>query len=402
MIRTQLRRISKRRWLNLASLAFMAFAALLDQIPANQPFYVPNPTPIFLMATVFSAYMEGVAWGLFGSLLTVIYSLYHFTVADSLATGFFMQFNEESFRRFMLTAATTPVMAVIVGKLKELQEQLAERKQELENLTDELQQKNIELMELSQAKSHFVSVVSHELRTPLTVILSSTSNLENGAFGELNELQSKWVGKVSRNAQLLHDMISDILDLSKLEAGRIGFQRELADVAALAAEQVANMQILAHQKDIALAFKPCPGPIEAWVDAPCVNRVLTNLIGNAIKFTPAGGRIEAEVSRRGDEVLVTVSDNGPGIRPEHQKIIFDRFKQIQHQAARNSTEGIGLGLSICKEIVDQHGGRIWVESELGKGSRFVFSLPIRPMETDLHGAASDAPETALDSAAAVR
>src|SRR5581483_4929632 len=135
---------------------------LLDQVPPNQFLYIPNPSPYLLMSTVLCAYSEGVGWGLFAATVSVVYAVYHFTVNDSLATGVLFHFNTETYRRFLITVLVTPVTAILVGKLKELKDHLAERQQQLETLTAELQKKNVELMELSQAKSHFVSIVSHE------------------------------------------------------------------------------------------------------------------------------------------------------------------------------------------------------------------------------------------------
>src|SRR5581483_8639824 len=153
----------------------------------------------------------------------------------------------------------------------------------------------------------------------------------------------------------------------KLEARRIGLQREHADLRKMVVELVTSMQILAQQKDLQLTCDEGESEIKAWIDVACLNRVMTNLIANAIKFTPAGGWIKVHVSRSDEQVGISVSDNGPGIRPEHKEVIFERFKQIQQQGPRTVSEGIGLGLSICREIVGLHGGKIWVESELGKG-----------------------------------
>jgi len=247
---------------------------------------------------------------------------------------------------------------------------------ERHRVMEELKEKNEELERLNSLKSEFVSTVSHELRTPLTVVLSASNNLLDGAFGNLNPDQNKWVDKINHHALKLHQMISDILDLSKLQSGKAEMRRDLVEPGKLIEVTVANLQILAKEKKISLSQQLPEKLPSIWGDTGRLEQVLTNLITNAIKFTPAGGSVEISAEERDKHLFVAVSDTGPGIAPEHREIIFDRFRQIRSAGDQTSTKGIGLGLAICKEILDQHQGSIWVESEAGKGSRFQFKIPI--------------------------
>lgn len=230
------------------------------------------------------------------------------------------------------------------------------------------------LKELDKLKSEFISVVSHELRTPLTVIISAVENLSDGIFGNLSDAQLKWVKEIGNSASRLNQLISDILDISKLESGQIEIRREKNKINDLIRKIVAQMTALAKKKDILLKFSLPSQPLFVMIDPRRIEQVLINLIDNAIKFTPAGGTIEVSAEPVDDEVEVVTADTGIGIQPEHLGIIFDRFQQIK-RSSYSGLHGVGLGLAIVKEIVTQHEGRVWVESKPGEGSRFIFTLP---------------------------
>ncbi len=245
----------------------------------------------------------------------------------------------------------------------------------------EMKQKNQELARLNALKSEFVSTVSHELRTPLTVILSSSNNLLDGAVGALSDDQKKWVKKINGHALRLHEMINDILNLSKLQSGKAEMNCSALDVAEFVREKVDGLLTLAHERSLRLGVSVPTTLRLLWVDAARLEQVLTNLIGNAIKYTPTGGKITVSVTENSDAMEFAVQDTGPGVAPEHRNMIFERFRQIrQKDDPEKATQGIGLGLAISKEIVNHHGGKIWVESEPGQGSRFVFTIPFRPDE----------------------
>ncbi|OGS01121.1 MAG: hypothetical protein A3G41_00040 [Elusimicrobia bacterium RIFCSPLOWO2_12_FULL_59_9] len=252
------------------------------------------------------------------------------------------------------------------------------QKNELDKANRELKKKNDELERLSQVKSTFVSKVSHELRTPLTVIMSSSNNLLDGAYGALSEPQKKWVGRIFHHAIRLQEMLSDILDLSKLESGTADMRCEQLNIEKLIKTLVVNMQMLTGARKQSLTCEVPEGLPALWAYPGRIEQILTNLITNAMKYTQEGGAISVSAHMAdGDNLQVTIADNGPGIAPEHHKAIFERFTQIHREGDdKIPMKGIGLGLAICKEIVAQHRGRIWVESEPGKGSRFIFQIPV--------------------------
>lgn len=243
-------------------------------------------------------------------------------------------------------------------------------------LYKDLERKNNELKTLDQLKSKFLAVVSHELRTPITIVLQTVENIADGAFGEINDKQKLWLKRIEENAGRLGNLVNDILDFSRLQARSVPMKRERIRVDRIVASAVDNMAMLARQKDVSLiAAIDAPLP-KIWANGPRIEQVVVNLIANAIKFTPAGGRVEVRASAASDSCQVAVVDTGPGISEEDLKMIFDPFVQAVNDGSKAPlTSGVGLGLAICKEIVDQHQGKIWVESELGKGSRFFFSLP---------------------------
>jgi len=231
------------------------------------------------------------------------------------------------------------------------------------------------LKELDKMKSDFVSNVSHELRTPLTAIKGSVDNMLDGLTGPINEKQLRYLTRVKSNVDRLSRLINDTLDLSKIESGRTELKPAQLALDTLAREIAENLRPLANEKAIRIEVLS-PGPsVKAWADRDKVTQVFMNLIGNALKFTPPQGRVTVAVRQNGDQwVQVSVSDTGPGIPLEEAAKIFHKFYQIAH-GAKQKAKGTGLGLAISKALIEMHGGKIWVESELGKGSAFFFTLP---------------------------
>lgn len=233
------------------------------------------------------------------------------------------------------------------------------------------------LKEVDRMKSEFVSNVSHELRTPLTAIKGSVDNMLDGITGALTEKQIKYLERIKSNADRLGRLITDLLDLSKIEAGKIELnpQRLFAD--ALVREVAEVLRGVAAQKLITLDIVGSPDPIQVWADRDKVVQILMNLVGNAIKFTPPQGEVKIAIADSGNDwVTLSVIDTGPGIPGEEAAKIFDKFYQIE-RANNSKTKGTGLGLAISKALVEMHGGRIWVESGISGGSIFSFSLPAR-------------------------
>jgi signal transduction histidine kinase/HAMP domain-containing protein len=239
----------------------------------------------------------------------------------------------------------------------------------------QLEVANQRLKELDKLKSDFVSNVSHELRTPLTAVEVLIDNMLDGITGALNNQQSRYISGIKESADRLARLIDDLLDLSVIEAGRIDLRLTPVPLANLVYTVIDSLRPMAEEKRIGLEAHDIDAKSIAWADRDKITQVLTNLISNAIKFTPAGGEIKVAVDSDGLEWLKTsVSDTGPGVPPEHAANIFDEFYQLR-QPGEKKIGGVGLGLAISKKLVEMHGGKIWVRSELGKGSSFFFTLP---------------------------
>ncbi|OGS05207.1 MAG: hypothetical protein A3G41_08730 [Elusimicrobia bacterium RIFCSPLOWO2_12_FULL_59_9] len=266
---------------------------------------------------------------------------------------------------------------------KSLAQNLQESESRLRVLNGELHKANQELRELNRLKSNFVATVSHDLRTPLTVISSIADNLLDGALGPLTKEQALWVGKIENRSIRLNEMITSILDLSKLESGTSELRLQRVDLSGLIRSLLSQIELLAKAKGIALTHDLRETLPSIWADPGMLEQVLTNLIHNALKFTPPRGTVH--VSARQDQafVQVIVSDSGPGIAPEYHDAIFERFRQIREDVESGASgKGIGLGLAICRGIISQHCGRIWVESQPGKGSNFIFQIPLEVQPPD--------------------
>lgn len=233
--------------------------------------------------------------------------------------------------------------------------------------------------ELDRLKSEFVAVVSHEVRTPLTSIKGSLELLGDERFHKLPPPQKELLGICQANTERLISLINDILDFSKLESSKLSLNVESIDVGRILVEAVENIRNLAGQKgvEIDLKIETSTGMIEA--DPMRLSQVVTNLIGNAIKFSPEKSRIEAFASGEDGHITVSIKDYGRGIAQRDISRLFQRFAQLDSSTTRKAG-GTGLGLVISKGIVEQHGGKIWVESALDKGSTFSFSLPRKRVE----------------------
>ncbi len=246
--------------------------------------------------------------------------------------------------------------------------------------TEDLQAVNERLQELDQLKSAFVSIVSHELRTPMTSIKGLVENMMDGLTGTLNERQSFYLSRVKHNIERLTRMINDLLDLSRIEAGKMELQSSPVNLGSLAREVVELLQPLAEERHLTfLAQIIDPIPL-IQADRDKLIQVLTNLIMNAIKFTEPSGTVTIEVCQQEDGFVRTcIQDTGCGIPLDEQQTIFERFYRGQTADIKN--RGAGLGLAITKSLVELHGGRIWVTSKPGEGSRFSFTIPNQPPES---------------------
>jgi signal transduction histidine kinase len=224
-------------------------------------------------------------------------------------------------------------------------------------------------------REELTHMVVHDLRTPLGSIMGSLQ-LIHTAFVERDETLpvAKLVHIAMRSGQKLYLLIDSLLDLGRLEAGEAELNKTLVSLDVLAREAVEQIQPLALSRGQTLTVWVIPGLPEVSADRDLIVRVLTNLLDNAVKFTAREGSIRLSVERVGDEILFTVSDTGFGVLSEHRQRIFERFTRL---GSAGSVKGTGLGLAFCKLAVEAHEGRIWVESEVGKGSHFKFTLPLR-------------------------
>ena len=261
-----------------------------------------------------------------------------------------------------------------------LEEEVDKATEELRKTNGELQLANEEIQAASQMKSQFLAHMSHELRTPLNAIIGFSEILEDQTFGSINEKQGRYVTNILTSSRHLLELINDILDLAKVESGRMElvlgkfvFQDCL--------NQVADIVLpLSQSKSIEITNDIDPELGLMMADETRITQILYNLMSNAIKFTPEQGKVNIQVRCQEDgTVEVSVTDTGIGIKEEHQELIFSEFRQVEESYARRY-EGTGLGLALTRRLVELHGGRIWVESEKGKGSTFTFTIPQRPFE----------------------
>jgi signal transduction histidine kinase len=244
-------------------------------------------------------------------------------------------------------------------------------------LFQELGDKSQELEAASRHKSEFLANMSHELRTPLNAIIGFSEVLGERMFGELNDKQAEYVQDILSSGRHLLSLINDILDLSKVEAGRMELELSRFDLPAAIGSAVILVRERATRHGLGLDVS-VDDRLGSFVgDERKIRQVLMNLLSNAVKFTPEGGRITVRAAPADGSVEVSVADTGIGIAQEDQEAIFQEFRQVGTDYARKR-EGTGLGLALARRFVDLHGGRIWVKSRPGEGSMFTVTLPVRP------------------------
>jgi len=230
-------------------------------------------------------------------------------------------------------------------------------------------------VEADRAKSEFISTVSHELRTPMTSIKGYADLLMLGMAGPLSDQQKHFIGIIRNNAERMVALVNDLLDISRIESGRVQLDLRAVHIHEVVGQVVGTLQGRAQNKNIVLQVDVSENLPPVWGDSNRVAQILTNLISNAIQYTPPGGRVTISAHLNGDMLEVSVTDTGIGISKEDQRKIFDRFFRADDPLVQE-TPGTGLGLPITASLVQMHGGQIWVESELGEGSTFTFTLPL--------------------------
>jgi signal transduction histidine kinase len=234
------------------------------------------------------------------------------------------------------------------------------------------------LEEANRHKSQFLANMSHELRTPMNAIIGFSEILLDPSLQVSDEERAQFLTDILTSGKHLLNLINEVLDLSKIEAGRMELHIAPTDLDEILEAVQSTARPLAAKKSIDLQFGSDPGIAPLAVDAARVKQVLLNLVGNAVKFTPDGGRVSVTTSLDGDSgsVKISVTDTGPGIPPEEHERIFLEFQQAKASRDVAKPEGTGLGLALAKRFVEMHGGRIWVESQIGRGSTFTFTLPL--------------------------
>jgi signal transduction histidine kinase len=228
---------------------------------------------------------------------------------------------------------------------------------------------------VAQAKNDFVSLVSHELRTPMTSIKGYTDLMLKEAAGALNEQQHNFMTIVKSNVDRMAELVSDLLDVSRLDSGRVRLVRERLDLAGVILEISQELTETLHQRELTLEFDLAPGLPRVYADHGRIVQVLLNLLSNAYRYTPAGGTITIAIHALDDEIQVDIADTGIGIPAKDRESIFERFYRADHPVVREQA-GTGLGLPIARSLIEMHGGKLWLQSEAEMGSTFSFTLPI--------------------------
>lgn len=252
--------------------------------------------------------------------------------------------------------------------------------EELAAKNRELEARNVQVEQANRLKTEFLSGMSHELRTPLHTIIGFAELLDEELEGPLNEKQHRFIRHIHRDSQHLLALINDVLDLSKIESGRLELQRELFSLPDALEDTVSSIRQRAASKSIDLSLQ-APQDIEIFADRLRFKQILYNLLSNAVKFTPSGGRVFIEAHKLDSSIEISVEDTGVGIPAAELDAVFDKFYQIGQRQA-GGQEGTGLGLAITRRLVEEHSGSIRVQSKQGKGSRFTFTIPLDPAETD--------------------
>ncbi len=273
----------------------------------------------------------------------------------------------------------------ISQRIRELNSEINYRKiieAEMEEKVVELNSANRQLQEIDRIKDNFLSTVSHEFRTPLASIKAYVDILLT--YDNEEEIQKEFLGTINNETDRLTRLINDFLDLSKIEAGRIQWETAPVEMREVIESAIGATEALAANTNLKLHTKFESNLPPVWSDKDRCFQVMTNLISNAIKFTPEGGNIFIQTCKSNDAagmVQVNVTDTGMGIPKEEQERIFHKFTQVG-DSLKDKPPGTGLGLAICQKIVEYYGGKIWVESEPGKGSTFSFTLPVAPEAFD--------------------
>lgn len=260
-------------------------------------------------------------------------------------------------------------------EIETLRKSLVSANNELSNLGRELQKKNAELVKLNDLKNQFLGMAAHDLRNPIGVILSYSEFLLEEAGEALGEEHRQFLTTIRKSSDFMLSMLNDLLDITKIESGRLELELESVDLIDLIEKNVVLNRVLAAKKAILIAFQHDTDLPPTPVDRGKIDQVLNNLISNAVKFSPAGTTVTVHAFRSGDQVTVSVKDEGPGIPEAERQKLFQPFSRTSVQST-GGEKSTGLGLAIAKKIILGHRGKIWVESGIGTGSTFYVTLPL--------------------------
>jgi signal transduction histidine kinase len=258
---------------------------------------------------------------------------------------------------------------------RQLEEKVLQRTRALQDSQSELAVARDEAVAANRHKSAFLANMSHELRTPLNAVIGFSEVLLEKVFGELNDKQNEYLGDIHFSGRHLLSLINDILDLSKIEAGRLELSPSTVAIGETMDSAIVLMRERANRDEVSLLKEVAPDIGTVFADERKLKQVLINLLSNAVKFTKQGGTVTLRARRDGNDLEISVVDTGIGIAPKDQALIFEEFRQAGEAYAK-AQEGTGLGLALTKRLVELHGGKIWLESELGTGSTFTLRIPV--------------------------
>jgi signal transduction histidine kinase len=362
--RTQAASLADRLERRTNQLVNRAQAEMVARTDQNQAAYLTSQWAVvgFAVGSIALALLLGyaISWSLIGPVRQMN------TRLSEIASGDFSQH---------VTIVNRDELGTLGANLNRMNDELGQLYAEIQARTQELAEKTQQLEIANQHKSEFLTNMSHELRTPLNAINGFSEVLLEKLFGDINPKQEEYLRDILTSGQHLLALITDILDISKVEAGRMELERTRFDLREALHNSLMMIRERAtrHAIQLNLTMDEAIGELEA--DERKVKQVIFNLLSNAVKFTPDGGCITMTAQTRDSMVAIAVQDTGIGIAPDEQARIFEEFQQAKQDPSQKH-EGTGLGLTLAKKFVELHGGRIWVESAVGKGSTFTFTIPM--------------------------